>query len=61
MPHGGGEMSLNEQYSRGFTFLKCLIQPFVEGVWVGLCLIQPFVEGVWVGLVSFSRSWRECG
>ena len=31
---GEEDISLNEQRETGFEFLKCLIQPFIEGVWV---------------------------
>lgn len=34
MPHSGEDISQNDQQGSGFEFLKCLIQPYVEGVWV---------------------------
>ena len=34
MPHSGEEISRNDQQEKGLEFLKSLIQPYVEGVWV---------------------------
>lgn len=34
MPHGNSSISLNTHRTKGFEFLKNLIQPFLEGVWV---------------------------
>ena len=34
MPRGGDDINLNDERAVGFEFLKSLIQPFVEGVWV---------------------------
>ena len=34
VPRGGDDITLNDERAVEFEFLKCLIQPFVEGVWV---------------------------
>lgn len=40
MPHSGEEISRNDQQERGLEFLKSLIQPYVEGVWVRVYIVS---------------------
>jgi glycerone phosphate O-acyltransferase len=46
VPRGGDDITLNDERAVGFEFLKCLIQPFVEGVWVVCHHLVMFCGGV---------------